>query len=87
MMGAGRMSASLDGATLEAAVGGKPVPRCRGRLGAAGCGFWMTVAWRVTHRAWNKLQHALHGNGAALEEEEEDLDGVLVEVGERPVGA
>ncbi len=76
------MSASLGGVTLETAAGGKPAPLCRGRLGAAGCGFWMTVAWRMTHQAWNKLQHALRGNGAALEEEEDDLDGVLAEVDE-----
>lgn len=31
----------------------------------------MCACWHITHRAWNRLQHALHGNGRAVHEEEE----------------
>ena len=41
--------------------------RCRGI-------YWRT-RWAITHRAWNKLQHALHGNTAA---DEVDVDVTAV---------
>ncbi len=33
----------------------------------------------MSHRAWNKLQQALHENGASAADEEDDLERLLAE--------
>ena len=39
------------------------------------------VLWTVSHKMWNRLMHALHGNGTAVDEED-DFDQALADYDE-----
>ena len=47
------------------------------RVRSSATGLQIETTWAFTHKAWNKLMHALHGNGSAADED--DFDQALAE--------